>query len=142
GERYSVVHLGEPLVDPDDQEVVGYQGIYIGEGEIMSSGDPLTVHLTTTTREALIGDYLIEPQDVYPATFLPRSPDTAVEGRIISVIDGVSLIGQYQVVVINRGARDGLESGHVLQVLQTGQVVTDEVRKQGLFRDKVRLPDH
>jgi hypothetical protein len=141
GSEFSVVHLGEPLVDPDDEEVIGYQGVYVGEGEITRSGDPLMVHLTTTTREALIGDYLVETPELFPANFLPRAPETDVDGRIISVIDGVSLIGQYQVVVINRGARDGLESGHVLRVYQTGPVVRDEVRKQGLFAENVRLPD-
>src|SRR5690606_34783352 len=32
GTRYSVVHVGEALVDPDDNAVVGYQGIYVGAG--------------------------------------------------------------------------------------------------------------
>jgi LysM repeat protein len=141
GHVYSVIHLGEPLVDPDDDDVIGYEGIYVGQGEISRGGDPLTVHLTDTNREALVGDYLLEEQDVTPANFLPRAPETDIDGRIISVIDGVSLIGQYQVVVVNRGARDGLEAGHVLKVWQTGQTVTDEIGKRGLLGEKVRLPD-
>ena len=32
-------------------------------------------------------------------------------GSIMAVSDGVTVIGQYQVVVINRGARDGLAPG-------------------------------
>ena len=141
GSGFNVIHLGDPLIDPDDGELVGYQGIYVGHGEVTRSGDPLTVHLSESTREALIGDYLIEEDQPFPANFLPRPPETEIDGRIISVIDGVMLIGQYQVVAINRGARDGLESGHVLRVYQTGQVVPDRVRKRGLFTDKVRLPD-
>jgi hypothetical protein len=72
--------------------------------------------------------------------FLPRAPEGEIEGRIISVIDGVALIGQYQVVVINRGAGSGLEPGHVLRVYQTGRVIRDE-RGRGPFGKKVRLPD-
>jgi hypothetical protein len=141
GSAFNVVHRGEPLVDPDDGEVIGYQGIYVGHGQITRSGDPLTIHLTESTREALIGDYLLEEDEVIPATFYPRAPDELVDGRIISVVDGVMLIGQYQVVVINRGASDGLESGHVLRVHRTGEVVPDEVGKRGMFGEKVRLPD-
>jgi hypothetical protein len=72
---------------------------------------------------------------------LPRAPEEAVDGRIISVLDGVSLIGQYQVIVLNRGARHGLQPGHVLSVYRTGEVIRDPVRENGQSREKVRLPD-
>ena len=32
GTRFSVVHVGDELRDPDDNDVIGYQGIYVGEG--------------------------------------------------------------------------------------------------------------
>jgi len=70
---------------------------------------------------------------------MPRPPDTQVEGQIISVTSGVSLIGQFQVVVINRGSAAGLEPGHVLRAYQTGQTIRDTQR--GLVGQKVRLPD-
>jgi NADPH:quinone reductase-like Zn-dependent oxidoreductase len=81
----------------------------------------------------------MEEEDVTPINFLPRSPDSEIEGRIISVLDGVSLIGQYQVVVINRGSQSGLEPGHVLRAYQTGRTIRDTQR--GAFGQKVRLPD-
>jgi NADPH:quinone reductase-like Zn-dependent oxidoreductase len=92
-----------------------------------------------TEREAVVGNLLVDEEDVEPVNFLPRSPDTEVEGRIISVLSGVSLIGQYQVVVINRGTNAGLEPGHVLRVFQTGRTIRDTQR--GAFGQKVRLPD-
>src|SRR5690606_33084026 len=125
GTRYSVVHVGDRLVDPDDNEVVGYQGIYVGAGALARGGDPATITLTETNREALRGDRLLPAAVNVPLNFFPSSPDTRVEGRIISVVDGVSQIGQYMVVVLNRGARDGLEPGHVLTVFQAGAVVED-----------------
>ena len=141
GAVYNVVHAGDELVDPDDKTVLGYEGIYVGRGRIARSGDPATVHLLESTREALKGDYLLEEQQVPPFNFLPRPPERDVEGRIISVVDGVSLIGSYQIVVINRGMRDGLEPGHVLRVFQTGQTIRDDVGKRLGRGRKVRLPD-
>ena len=148
GTRYSVVHIGDKLVDPDDGKVVGYQGIYIGEGALSRGGDPATVALTSTNREALEGDRLIPETVDIPLNFFPKSPDIDVNGRIISVVDGVSLIGQYQVVVMNRGARNGLAPGDVLTVFQDGDVVRDRyaksafVSKKSLFAgEKVKLPD-
>ena len=140
GTVFNVVHVGDPLIDPDDNSVIGYEGIFVGQGNLRRGGDPATMTLTESTREALIGDYLISEEDVSPVNFLPRAPENDIDGRIISVVDGVSLIGQYQVVVFNRGARHGMQPGHVLQVFQTGAVVRDTTNR-GFLGEKVRLPD-
>jgi hypothetical protein len=139
GSVFNVVELGSEIVDPDDNDVLGYQGIYVGQGRVDRVGDPGTVHMLETEREAIVGNYLMAEEDVHPLNFMPRSPDTQVEGQIISVVSGVSLIGQYQVVVINRGSDAGLEPGHVLRVYQTGRTIRDTHR--GLVGQKVRLPD-
>ena len=141
GTLFDFVHAGDALVDPDDGDILGYQGLYVGTGRVLRTGDPSTVFLTETAREARIGDYLITEETVAPATFLPRAPEEAVDGRIISVLDGVSLIGQYQVIVLNRGARHGLQPGHVLSVYRTGDTIHDPVRGTSEFNDKVKLPD-
>lgn len=125
GTRYGLVHVGEELVDPDDGRVIGYQGIFVGEGTLARGGDPATVALTDSSRETLAGDRLVPETVDIPLNFFPKAPDSEVDGRIIHVVDGVSLIGQYQVVVVNRGARDGLAPGDVLTVFQAGEVVRD-----------------
>jgi hypothetical protein len=141
GSVFNLVHRGDELVDPDDNSVLGYTGVFVGQGRVDRSGDPSTVRVLDSTREALVGDYLLDEEDVRPANFFPHAPTQEVDGRIIAVIGGVSLIGQYQVVTLNRGARHGLDQGAVLRVFKTGQVVRDDVRGKGLFHEKVRLPD-
>ena len=54
----------------------------------------------------------------------------------LSVVGGVTQIGQYQVVVMNRGSNNGLSVGDVLTVWQTGEVINDRFRGGA-----VRLPD-
>jgi len=153
GSVYNVVHLGNKLVDPDDNAVLGYEGIYIGQGRVNRQGDPATLHLLDSTREALVGDYLLPEQDPARVNFIPHPPATDVVGQIIAVMDGVALAGQYEVVVLNRGAKHGLDAGTALRVYQTGKVVRDEGggrgggqggkngREAGTFGKKVRLPD-
>jgi len=80
-----------------------------------------------------------------PLDFIPSPPRVQTNGRIIAVSDGVQVIGQYYVVVVNRGARDGLVPGNVLAVYDTGPVVRDNEKKgffstDELFAKKVRLP--
>ena len=139
-EAYSVVHIGDRLVDPDDGDLLGYEGIYVAEGRVRRGGDPATVVLSDSQREASRGDRLVAPSEPFPLQFEPRSPDRPVEGRIVHVVDGVTQIGQYQVIAINRGTRHGLAPGHVLSVWQAGHRVSD-TGDSSLFGRKVQLPD-
>jgi LysM repeat protein len=145
GTHYNVVRIGEPLVDPDDNRLLGYDGIFTGAGHVTRQGDPTTLIMTESTQESRAGDKLIPGGVEVPLDFTPSAPRVKTNGRIISVSHGVSIIGQYEVVVVNRGARDGLAPGNVLGVFDTGPVVLD-TDKKGFFNldklgaKKVALP--
>jgi len=136
GTRFQVVHIGDPLYDPDDNRLVGYHGIQVAEGRLRRGGDPATVALTSSSREAKMGDRLLPETVDIPLNFFPRSPSTAIDGQIISVVDGVTQIGQYHVVVMNRGSNNGLAVGDVLTVWQAGKEVRDRVKG-----GSVKLPE-
>src|SRR5690606_5840950 len=53
GSVFNVIQPGNELVDPDDGDVVGYQGIYVGQGRVDRIGDPATVRLLDSSREAV-----------------------------------------------------------------------------------------
>jgi len=127
GEDYSVIHVGAPLRDPDDNRLLGYEGIYVGEGQVIRSGDPATLYLRETNREALNGDKLLPVETEFPLRFIPRAPEQTIDGRIINVLDGVSLVSSYQIVTLNRGTKHGLEPGHVLAVWQAGEKIRDRI---------------
>jgi hypothetical protein len=139
GTVFNVVEQGEKLVDPDNNDMLGYLGIYIGQGRVDRTGDPITLRMLETEREAVVGNLLMPEEDIEAINFIPRAPDGEIEGRIISVLSGVSVIGQFNVVVINRGTNHGLEPGHVLRAYQAGRVIRDTERRA--FGQKVRLPD-
>jgi len=135
-DSYSVMHVGAPLHDPDNGRLLGYQGVYVGEGRIVRTGDPATLWLSATAREALNGDRLVPVDTDFPLRFIPRAPERAVDGRIIHVQDGVRMVSAFQIVTLNRGTRHGLEPGHVLSVWQAGERVPDR-----FGGGRVQLPD-
>jgi hypothetical protein len=147
GTHYNVVRVGDALIDPDDKRVVGYDGIFTGAGHVTRVGDPTTLIMTESARETEAGDKLFAGGVDVPLDFIPSSPRTRTNGRIMAVSNGVTVIGQYEVVVINRGATDGLTPGNVLAVFGAGEVVADTENKgflNGMSRlgaKKVRLPD-
>jgi hypothetical protein len=148
GTHYNVVRVGDPLRDPDDRNrILGYDGVFNGAGHVTRVGDPVTLVMTESARETEAGDKLFAGGVDVPLDFIPSPPKIETNGRIIAVSNGVTIIGQYEVVVINRGAADGLAPGNVLAVFQAGEVIPDTVNKgflNGMSRltaKKVRLPD-
>jgi LysM repeat protein len=146
GTHYNVVHVGDALRDPDDNRIVGYDGIFTGAGHVTRIGDPATLIMTESARETEPGDKLFAGGVDVPLDFIPAPPRSKVNGRIMAVANGVTVIGQYEVVVINRGARDGLAPGNVMAVFEAGDVIRDTANKgflstSRLASQKVRLPD-
>jgi LysM repeat protein len=146
GAHYNIVRVGDKLRDPDGGDVIGYDGIFTAAGKVTRAGDPTTLLLTESGRETIAGDKLFSGSIDVPLDFVPSAPKVKVNGRIISVHDGVEMIGQYQVVVVNRGARHGLMPGNVLAIFQAGEAVPDREKSalahnSTLFAKKVQLPD-
>ena len=135
--HYAVVRRGDVYTDPVSGEHLGIEAIYLGDAHLTRSGDPATLQISSSTREILRGDRLLPSEETaYQHRYLPRAPSNGANGQIISVLDGVSQIGQYQVVVLNLGSRDGIQPGHVLAAHQRGAVVDDIVTG-----GTVQLPD-
>ena len=65
-----------------------------------------------------------------------RSHD--VDGQIIAIADEATQVGQYQVVVLNRGDRHGLAPGAVLAVDQRGEVVQRRVDRPPVRQGSAR----
>ena len=131
--NFSIYRKGPAYINPkkDDEEeaeVLGYEAIYVGDAVLQKKGDPASALVTVVDREVLIGDRLVPQSDEDANTeFYPGSTIREVEGNILSVVDGVSQIGQYQVVVLNVGEDQGIEAGNVLGIYQSGYVVQDKI---------------
>jgi LysM repeat protein len=142
GGHFEVVRLGKVYRNPgaDEDDVLGYEALHIADAQVDAYGDPSTLTIVKATREALIGDRLLPSQDesAINYNFIPSAPKKEVEGNIISLFDAVSRVGQYQVVVLNKGQSDGLQPGHVLAIYRAGATVRDTVNGKG---KEITLPD-
>ncbi len=130
GNRFSVVHVGERLKDPDDGHFLGYLGLYTGAARLDRAAGPgkndfAKLMMTASARETLSGDRLVRDRMEVPLDFVPHAPAQTVNGSVIAVVGGTSVIGQYQVIVLNRGKSQGLEAGNVVSIWQAGELVKD-----------------
>ena len=139
--QYTVFRKGEALYDPKTDELLGFEAIIVGDGEIIRADDPATFDLAQTKREALRGDRLL-PVDFseVDTEFVPHAPPENTHGHVISLFDAISQVGTFQVVALSLGERNGIEKGHVLDINQAGRVVADPFEKPGSLVD-VDLPE-
>ena len=137
--QYSIYRKGPAYVnlkkDKDDEdEILGYEAIYVGQAVMQKKGDPASAVITSVDREVLTGDRLIpNSQQEVNIEFTPSSTKTELEGNILSVLTGISKlggvaqIGQYQVVVLNIGESSGVEPGNVFGIYQSNLEVIDTI---------------
>lgn len=139
-ETWYVYRRGVPLVDPDSNQTLAYEAIYLGTAQLQRGGEPATVVLTSTLQEVGAGDKLVAAGRPQPISYAPRAPASDIRGRVISIHGGTGQVGEagpQQIIIINRGARDGLEIGHVLALYTLGGTVRDVSKADGT----IKLPD-
>ena len=137
--EYSIYRKGPAYLnvkeDKDEEdEILGYEAIYVGQAIMQKKGEPASAVITSVDWEVLTGDRLLpnSGQDIN-VEFTPSSTKTDVTGHILSVMTGISKlggvaqIGQHQVVVLNVGENKGVEPGNVLGIFQDNFKVKDTI---------------
>lgn len=144
--KFSFFRKGKEYIDPETDELLGIEAVHIAEGFKIKSGDPATVQLSKSSIELFQYDraWPTNEEQLRPVYF-PHAPKEFKGGQIISVYGGLQQIGQYDIVVINRGERENMEVGHVLSIYTEGQEIVDAVATERSFLpfidDSVELPD-
>jgi hypothetical protein len=123
--NWQVFRPGNALHDPESGELLGFEAKYIGDARVKRFGQPSTLEITKAREEINKGDRLMPARELSLPSYVPHAPDKPITGAIMSVDGGVSELGQFQIVTINRGSRDGIEVGHVLASFRTGAAISE-----------------
>jgi hypothetical protein len=143
------------LKDPVTGEILGYEAQFVGKGELVrgesledtpnakggftSEYVPATVDILSTREEVRANDRLLPTPARGFMSYMPRAPEQPVSARVVSIYGGSAFANaaQNQVVAINLGRQDGIESGHVLQLLTGGQRIKDTTDEA---KSMIKLP--
>ena len=152
---YRVFRNATPLKDPTTREILGYEAQYVGKAELVRGESrvqttdkdgkpqieivPATIDIVAAKEEMRVGDRLIPEPPRELRSYAPRAPSIPMTGQIVSVYgNAVAFASENQIVVINRGANNGLERGHVVAILKDGQRLQD---KTDSARPDIKLPN-
>jgi hypothetical protein len=152
---FRVFRNATPLKDPTSGEILGYEAQYVGKAQLMRDESrleaagkdgkpvldlvPATIDIVGAKEEMRVGDRLLPEPERTLVSYTPHAPVAQVEARVISIYgSAVANAAQNQVVVLNRGAKDGLESGHVLALQKDGQRLVDKTTEA---KEAMKLPN-
>ncbi len=153
--KYRIFRNATPLKDPTTGAILGYEAQYVGraelvrgesvqqvtakDGKITTEIVPATIDIVAAKEEMRVGDRLVaEPAAIWQS-YVPHTPTLPISGQIVSVYgSAVTYAAENQVVVVNRGSKDGLERGHVMAILKDGQVLNDSTDSA---RTQIKLPN-
>lgn len=153
-QKLRIFRNATPLKDPLTAEVLGYEAQYVGKALLVQSETtsttttdgktntvivPATIDIVAAKEEIRVGDRLLPEPAQRLQSYVPHAPQATVDARIVSIYgSAVVNAAQNQVVTINRGTRDGIESGHVLAIMKDGAKLVD---KTDPSLPQLKLPD-
>jgi len=151
-----VYRQGKPIVDPDTDKVLGFEAVNLGVARVVKRGEPSTLIITSATREINRGDRLVAVGPSVVFAYIPRKPDRLINARISRISDaefdtrsevyGQNFRGEdpwayavedkvgtfrreagpLQIVILNKGAAEGVELGNVLALYRSVTVSYDK----------------
>ncbi|MDD2914491.1 MAG: LysM peptidoglycan-binding domain-containing protein [Gallionella sp.] len=139
GSKWQIYRPGKAFTDPDTKELLGIEAVYLGDADATTFADVSTVTITKSVQEIQKGDRLVAMSDKVSNAYLPHAPSGNISARVISVYGGVSQAGQNTVITLNKGKREGLESGHVLALYRKGEVIKNEGKEYTLPDERYGL---
>lgn len=129
----------QEILAPEAPKVLAPETHYPGEfRQIPMKGMPATLEITKSLQEIGQNDRLVPAPPPGIVNYIPHAPDRPINGRIMSVYGAVEEGASHSIVTLSRGAKDGVEVGHVLALSRAGVSVSNR------YQDKLeayQLPD-
>lgn len=133
-----VYRPGKALMDPEDGRLLGYEAFHLGSARLLREGEPATLEITRSVQEIGRDDRLVPAPRPEIINYVPHAPARPIDARIVSVYGALAEAAAHSIITLSRGAKEGVEVGHVLALSRSGALVKS--RYQGKVETH-QLPD-
>jgi hypothetical protein len=136
GAKFKIIRMRGELVDPETEKVIAYETETLGEAEMLRPGDPAKLRIIKSNKEINQGDRLVPAVSKLSLPYYhPKAFRENISISILGAVSDQATYGPGDVISLSAGSDQGLEPGHVLQVMRDQGVQKDPVTKK-----KYRLP--
>jgi hypothetical protein len=135
GIYWQIFRPSSPLIDPVSNEILGYIAVYLGDAKVNDFGEVSTIEIVNAVQDIYAGDYLMpSPRQITLDGYMPHAPAKKIDGSIIALYrTQLQETGANSIIILNRGSRDGLETGHVLAIYRNLNGPTYSLRESALW---------
>jgi len=134
GNQWQIFRRGDPLIDPENNELLGYEATYLGEARVRQHGEIATIDITQSVQEIYQDDRLVPLGKQTPVfAYVPHSPLVPIKGRIITAYGSLQETGPLSIVALSKGSRDGVQVGNVLAISRSQTTARYSQRTEPLF---------
>ena len=138
GLQWQVYRTGKMLKDFGSNEILGIEVSYLGDAAVETFGEPSTLRITRAVQEISKGDRFAQTTTGFAANYVPHAPENQINAKVLSIYGGVLQAGQNSIITLNKGQRDGVESGQILALYQKGEVLNSD---HFFSKNNLQLPD-
>ncbi len=134
---YEILRPNGGIEDPQSGELIAIQAKLIGRATMLNndSGEA-TLIIDSNLEEVREGDYFVVGESLtLSSQYFPAPPMFNVDARILDIEFGRSIGGQKDTVIVNLGAQDQIESGHLLSLQKADNLIEDPTARRPLRID-------
>ncbi|NBX05252.1 MAG: hypothetical protein EBR18_03960 [Betaproteobacteria bacterium] len=152
-QRLRIFREAGPLKDPQTGAVLGQETLFLGNAVWVSGAGlmpdtdgadkaqlrvPASLDIVSSQREIMVGDRVLVAQTEPPDTIRPHWPSQPVSARVVRLYGmGQQEATQHQIITINKGRLDGIETGHLLNIMLRQAKIRDKKNPPG---ESLQLP--
>ena len=125
---YGIYHPEQKIRRHGRGEVLGVRMSLVATAKATQQGDLIALQVLKGSREIRQGSRILplNPAENQTLQYIPRPPEQMIGGHIVASHNNTNYLGAHDVVIIDRGSKDGLKAGHTMAVLQRGMEVIDD----------------
>lgn len=122
GEVYAIYRSEGPVRHPRSGEVLGYKTLILGQGKVTRIDDRAATLVITASYDTIErGDYLGPWSERLVKPVQVRPNQATLEGFIVGTHPSIlTMLGEYNVVYLDKGKADGVEEGNTFRVVRSG----------------------
>lgn len=124
GKRYTIYTETNPVRHPNGQQIIGSYARILGELQVVSvrEGKRARAFITDSVDVIERGNKVGTLQRTL-TTVAPKRNEVDLQGTIVALVGEEQLIGQNQVIFVDKGKDDGLEAGNRMFVVRRGDAL-------------------
>jgi hypothetical protein len=135
GASYGIYRKGKQYIDPETEELLGYETILVATGKVFRPGnvenkEPASLRVIDVKQEIKQGDRLIPASDgqSLPAFFVMSKPEKTIDGVIIDTTADLREFSKWDIVVLNKGLLEDVKAGNMFSIYRKSPTVVDTKR--------------